>query len=87
MQRGWGRGLARICEPERPEELSPAKDYAEIAARDFRMVLLALGAGLAVAVPWYLGLFSRIRFTQVQVPKAIFVYTKHVGPYHTVAWM
>ena len=47
-------------------------------------MLLALGASLVVAVPWYLGLFYKVRFTQVQVPKAVFVYTKHVGPYHTV---
>ena len=52
------------------------------------MVLLMMAgaacAGALIGVPWYLGVFRSIKFTETNMEPSIFLFTTHVGPYQNV---
>jgi len=52
------------------------------------MVVLALcglaGTALAIGVPWYYGLLGKTKFVETTLEPALFIFTKHVGPYQNV---
>ena len=45
------------------------------------MVAGAACAGALVGIPWYLGAFRSIKFTETRTEPSIFLFIKHVGPY------
>lgn len=45
------------------------------------MVAGAACAGALVGIPWYLGAFRSITFTETRTEPSIFLFIKHLGPY------